>query len=241
MNTPQIDDSDIKAAMNSLNSLHLSDEERHVNDRNAIEAAAREMLGHKLRAKAFFKRCTYEQIQWFKESLNEVLELKEEEELERLAQEEKKQEALNKVRELLKESGFDESILLEMNELKTSSAPQGQQAIRIDRGKATIKTKKKAPSGKTKMVRMRCEIFGKTHVWNGQNRVPNAFRIFVAMGNRFADTVLPEGEWYETSETRAKFIASKYPKAKALLKKYLELGYPEFANSNKFDKRLLSM
>lgn len=164
-------------------------------------------LTNGVRARHFYSRFNYETLKTVQKFLENALEKKEAEHLEAAKQEEKRQDLIGAIQDLLADSGFS------LEDLTSGS--------QVNRP-ASTKPKKKYKK-RRHHFKYRCEIFGQVYYWHGAGRTPRAFQCYMAkFGKVKEDCLLPEDEWLTEYDSKAgKVIPEEYQaEAEQLLAQY---------------------
>lgn len=146
-----------------------------------------ETLSHKYRAKAFLKRCSYDDLLGFKEVINEVLDLKREEYEAEKAAEAERLAKVEKIEALMSELGVSYTDLGVAN--PPAAAPSGPKAP-LSSAKEPRKT------AGLRRVKYKCTMFGADYFWTGAGHAPQAFKAYFAKGYSKADCLLPEEDQF---------------------------------------------
>lgn len=189
MNYPNIEEHEVKQAENNLNNLQSTSAEK-IEHRNNLDSEVRELLSNKYRTKAFLKRCDKNHLLWLKESVGEVIAMREEAE-EALEKEfEKKRETFDLIASCMEEGNVT---MADLNR----AFPEKPKAV------------SKAPSV-AGLVRCKCHIFDAEFLWSGIGTMPKAFLCYMAQGHDIASIVLPEDEWQTLPNRPRSNIPLKY-------------------------------
>jgi len=148
---------------------------------NDIDTAAREMLGHLMRAKAFFKRCDVVTIENMIGAAQEVLEAKKKEEIDTAIRMQKinkgKDEIIDNIRDFCAKNDISFEEFMNADMMHTQA-------------------KQKAKDSRN-LVKYRVEAFGRIYDWKGAGIMPVVIRAaLVKLKCSKGAILLPEAEWY---------------------------------------------
>lgn len=178
------------------------------------------VLTHKMRGKAFYKKCTFQVMEQIKEVFDYSYELRREEFEKELAERKEKEEKVALIKKQMLDLGL------------TAEDVFGSRPMIAQRTFVKDEENKNKP---LQTYKYRVTIFGKEFLWTGVSNIPLAFRCAVAqgMGAHIRDFKLPPEEWIETQQIDKQFIPPEYrDEAKKLDVMYKEMFPPQKHNKS---------
>lgn len=174
-----------------------------------------------------FERHSLNTLEQFKVAIDNAIETKIKN------REAKKLKLFDAIRHQIEQAGFGLSVLSELVELEIKSGSEPANTTKQSNDQELLDRD---------IIRCRCYVFGREYVWSGAGRVPKPFKCFVALGNSFSDTLLPENQWYKKEkEIRRKILLEFKRKADELERIYSRMGYPNHVSVTKLDTRFKEM
>lgn len=158
-----------------------------------LDDAARTMLGHQLRARAFFRRSSLAQLRDYLDTIQGVLKEKKEEEEERLRSEAQKEAGRRKILKAMQEVADEHGVSLDevVAEVQRANSAAGRRQSGLN------------------LVKYKCVWRDQEYFWKGTGRVPQVFKAAMVEAKCSKGAfLLPEEDQYPEPEK----IIHKVPK-----------------------------
>ena len=168
-----VDDEQVKEASEQLKLMDVPAYKLKAMEKKKIVDAAKDLLSHRARARAFLQNCELNHLEQFQESLTEVLEYKREEFKKRQEMYANRQNIFDQIHTLLSE-----------NELTVD-----------DLSNVPVKTRT-VGGARARIIKYKCMIFDRAYYWSGQGVMPLPFKCHLAKGHTGESIQLEESEFF---------------------------------------------
>lgn len=210
---PDIEPADIEQARHNLNAI--ADQPKPPSNAKKIEYRKQfiseviNALSNKLRAKAIFRRMDFELLKWTREILDFVLDEKETEHEAQKEKDQKRQDILQQVSELLTDHDFtlDELLPNGLDDLKPKKNKKPRTYKKRNEGPTTVDDDYQ---GRTITYKFKWHIFDVDFYWTGTGYLPKPLRCHLAKGHTLDSCLLTKDQWIRTKDKMRHHIPTRF-------------------------------
>lgn len=189
MYIPEVTESDVETMKSNLDNMNGASDRK-----NEISQYIIDVLSHRLKAKAIFRKMDYEMLCYIQETLNTVIEKKLEEVNAKKEKDRIVEQAISEIKKTMNEK----------NLTVTDLFPNGIDDL--------IEKKPRKNKKRTIFYKFHYHIFGKDYYWSGKGFLPRTLRCHLSKGHTLESCYMDQENWFTSDDAYSQKVPELFQK-----------------------------
>lgn len=189
MYIPEVTESDVETMRSNLDNMNGASDRK-----NEISKYIIDVLSHRLKAKAIFRKMDYEMLCYMQETLNTVIEKKLEEVNAKKEKDRIVEQTISEIRKTLNEKKLTVADLF----------PNGIDDL--------IEKKPRKIKKRSILYKFHYHIFGKDYYWSGKGFLPRTLRCHLSKGHTLQSCYMDQENWFNSDDAYSQKVPELFQK-----------------------------